>query len=160
METQDYTFPQTNVCGEVTISYHATNISYNKRIQSPKDAADILRSIWNDKLEHIESAYMLMMAQDNSLLGYSFIGMGGITGCIIDPRVVFQTALLSNACSIILAHNHPSGNPVPSSSDRKITSNIYKVGESLSIRVLDHIILTLNDQCSMAEKGIMTELQS
>lgn len=87
------------------------------------------------------------------VLGYSKLSLGGVAGCVIDPKVVFQTALKANASSIILAHNHPSSNLNPSVADLRITTKLIEGGKLLDIKILDHVILSATGYYSLAEKG-------
>ena len=81
---------------------------------------------------------------------------GNINSSIVDPRSVFRSAIVSNSASIIVAHNHPSGNLNPSESDNKITQKIKEAGNLLDIQLLDHIILTTEgDYYSYADNGIL-----
>ena len=96
---------------------------------------------------------MLFRSRGNKLLGYLLVSVGGVTGTVVDPKVIFQAALKSNACSIILAHNHPSGNPEPSRNDLLITGKIKEAGKLLEIKVLDHLIILPDSYHSMADAG-------
>lgn len=127
---------------EVTINY-STPFASNARpqITCSTDCARILRQVWFRPLEHVECFYMLLLNRANRLLGYSLISLGGIAGTTADPKVMFQVALKTNASAIILAHNHPSGNPQPSPNDVTLTQKAKQAGELLDITVLDHLIL-------------------
>jgi DNA repair protein RadC len=81
--------------------------------------------------------------------------IGGISVTVIDPKTVYQAALKANACSIILAHNHPSGNQTPSDADMEITRKCKDSGNILGITILDHLILLTDGYLSMADKGIL-----
>lgn len=98
---------------------------------------------------------MLFLNRANKVLGYYLISVGGITGTVVDTRSIFQTALKANACSIILAHNHPSGNPLPSDADKLITRKLKEAGEVLDINLLDHLILLPEGYTSMADEGML-----
>lgn len=81
---------------------------------------------------------------------------GGITGTVIDVRIILQYALKSNACSIIVSHNHPSGNLEPSNADIQITKKIKEAAKLMDISLLDHLIITTGDKYySMADKGMI-----
>jgi DNA repair protein RadC len=125
------------------------------KITCSKESFELLKRFYDpDKLEHIETSYVVLLNKAGRVLGVKKLGEGGIDHCIIDPRIVFQTALLSNATGIILSHNHPSGNRKISEADRKITKQIKEAGELLSISVLDHIIITEQDKyVSFADEG-------
>ena len=88
------------------------------------------------------------------MLHFKFLNGNSITGTVIDVRVIFQYALLSNALNIILCHNHPSGNLKPSEADIAITKKVVKGAKLLDLTILDHIILSSQDDYfSMAEAG-------
>lgn len=89
------------------------------------------------------------------MLGWSRISTGGTSGCIADPKVIFQIALKSNSSSVIVAHNHPSGNINPSNSDKELTKKLRSAGSFLDIPVLDHIILTSESYFSFADEGLI-----
>ena len=140
---------------EVQISYSShVKAKDRTKISGSADAASAFRSIW-PSYDHIEFCYMLMMNRQNQILGYHQISKGGMTGAVIDVRVVFQVALKACSTSLILAHNHPSGNLQASDADRKITRQIKDAGLILDIPLLDHIILTTDSFLSMADDGIL-----
>ena len=140
---------------EVQISYSShVKAKDRTKICGSADAASAFRSIW-PSYDHIEFCYMLMMNRQNQILGYHQISKGGMTGAVIDVRVVFQVALKACSTSLILAHNHPSGNLQASDADRKITRQIKDAGLILDIPLLDHIILTTDSFLSMADDGIL-----
>jgi DNA repair protein RadC len=97
----------------------------------------------------------MFLSRSNEVQGILKVSEGGIDACIVDCRKIFQGALLANSCSIILAHNHPSGNLKPSAKDIQITKEIKKAGELLRISVLDHIILTSEGYLSLADEGLL-----
>jgi len=142
---------------EIEIIYHNTvHPADMRKVANSRDAYDILRDVWSNQLEHIEEFYMLMLNKANKVLGYSKISSGGISGTLVDPKLIFQTALKANASSIILAHNHPSGNKQPSDADTKITKKCTGAGILLDITVLDHLIITPDDlYYSYADEGIL-----
>ena len=140
---------------EVQISY-SSHVKAKDRIKvtGSKDAANAFREIW-PAYDHIEFSYMLMMNRQNQILGYHQISKGGMTGAVIDVRVIFQVALKACATSLILAHNHPSGNLETSDADRKITRQIKEAGLILDIPLLDHLIMTTDSYLSMADEGLL-----
>ena len=89
------------------------------------------------------------------ILGYERIGEGGITGVVADVRLIFSGALLSGATSIIITHNHPSGNLKASTQDIGITRRIVEIGRLMEIPMLDHIITTEDSYLSFADEGMM-----
>jgi len=83
------------------------------------------------------------------------VSIGTVNASLVHPREIFKVALLCNASAVILAHNHPSGNPTPSHEDIDITNRLKKAGEILGIEVLDHIIIGDNTWTSFKEKGLI-----
>lgn len=81
--------------------------------------------------------------------------IGTVNSSLIHPREVFKTSILSNASSVIIFHNHPSGDPTPSNEDKNITRRLKEAGQILGIDVLDHIIVADDKFCSLKEKGII-----
>ena len=142
---------------EVEISYRNTT-PYQERIQIVRSltAFEILRQAWDDnKLELLEQFKILLLDRQNNCVAISDISTGGMTACIVDPKVVFVTALKANACGIILAHNHPSGNLQPSPQDLSLTRKLSDGGKLLDIAVLDHLIVTPRNYYSFADEGCM-----
>jgi len=141
---------------EVSIVYHnSVRPSERQKVTNSQSAHEILRNIWDDQIELYESFYILFLNRANRVLGYRCISQGGVSGTVVDPKAIFQAALLANASSIILAHNHPSGNTTPSEADEKITRKIKSAGEFLEIQVIDHLILGEDSFCSFADDGRM-----
>lgn len=126
------------------------------KITTPKEAVNVLRQVWDeDTIQLKEEFVVLLLNNAKKCLGWSKISSGGVTATIVDPAAIFQVALLANATSIILAHNHPSGNIEPSKADKNLTSRIVKSGKLLGINVDDHIILTTELSISFKSKGIL-----
>jgi DNA repair protein RadC len=154
-KTKEQKFPDSKM-SEIKIKYS----NWKKYAEMPtvscsKDAATLLRSGWSDRIEHIEEFVLLCLNRANKVLGYSHICTGGISGCLVDPKVIFQVALKANAVNIILSHSHPSGNKHPSESDRRLTKKVKSAAKLLDVAVLDHIILTTDDYFSFADEGIL-----
>ena len=140
---------------EIQISY-SPNKSKKIWIKDSKTTYAALTSHWDDDtIEYIEEAYLLCLNQAHAVLGIKKIGQGGINGCVMDPRVIFQTALKANASAIIIAHNHPSGNLTPSQADLQLTKNLRTSGKLLEISVLDHLIIGDDAFYSFADEGLM-----
>ena len=145
-----------SIASEIGITYHnSIPTSEMQKITQSSAAYDLLRSIWNDQIELYESFYVLYMNRANKVLGYRCISQGGISGTVVDPKAVFQAALLANASSLIMAHNHPSGNMQPSEADNKLTKKLIAAGKVLDIDVLDHLIMDTNNFYSYADQGQM-----
>ena len=109
---------------------------------------------WEDGgLEHRESFKVVLLNQAKTILGIYNAAEGGLTSTPIDIRIVLQSALLANACSIILAHNHPSGTLTPSREDIAMTRRTKEAAALLNIGVDDHIIVCRDGYYSMADRG-------
>jgi len=115
------------------------------KVGGSEDAYQILYDNWGDQMGLVEEFNILMLNRANRVLAMSNISKGGISGALVDLRVVFAMALKGCATSLVLAHNHPSGNFMPSQNDIDLTRRFRKAGELLEIPVVDHIILTPND---------------
>lgn len=142
---------------EIEIVYK-NKIPYQDRIQvqSSSTAYEILRQCWDEnRIELVEQFKILLLDRRHTCLGVSEIATGGITGCVVDPRIVFATALKTRASGLILAHNHPSGNLKPSESDISLTRRLLHGGKLLDISVLDHLIITPHQYYSFADEGLM-----
>ena len=103
----------------------------------------------------MEEFSVLVLNRANRVLGYARISQGGLSGTVADPKVIFQIALKSNSCSIIIAHNHPSGNTQPSEADIQLTRKLKDAGAVLDLPVLDHLILTSEGYYSFADEGLL-----
>ncbi len=139
---------------EIKISYRPKMAAKDRpKITSSKDAYDILRASCysDDTIEYTEQFTVIMLNRANAVLGVKTVSTGGLTQVIVDPKVVFQAALLCNAATIILSHNHPSGNLKPSQSDLEITRKMVDLGKLLELPVLDHLILSATDYYSLAD---------
>lgn len=143
---------------EVKLSYRSkVKASDRLQVKCSKDASDIFRENWSlDSIEHIEEFKVLLMNRSNKVLGIASISKGGISGTVTDIRIIFQYAIKSNASGLICCHNHPSFNLNPSESDTKITQKIKEAGNLLDIQLLDHIILTGDENYySFADNGLL-----
>lgn len=125
------------------------------QITNSQMSADVLRTYWTDRLCYKEEFYILLLSQSNRVLGISKISEGGLSGTVVDAKMVFQVALKANAAGIILAHNHPSGNLQPSPQDKQLTRKICEGALLLDMRVLDHIILSYDSYFSFSDSGFL-----
>jgi DNA repair protein RadC len=125
------------------------------RISNTSTAADFIRQFYGDDIFIFESSFILLLNNSNNTIGFAKISQGGITGTVVDARLVAHYAVNSLATSVILAHNHPSGNLNPSESDRQLTNKIKEGLKLLDISLLDHIILTGASYTSFADSGIL-----
>jgi len=117
-------------------------------------AYEAMMAVWDvNKIELIEQSKIILLDTSMKCLGVVDISTGGIAQCLIDPRIVFAAALKGRATSILLAHNHPSGNLKPSKPDINMTDNIVKAGNLLQIKLEDHLIVTTDGYYSMRDNG-------
>lgn len=123
------------------------------QIHSSKDSFEFIKQFYLDDIEVFESAFILLLNNANTTIGYAKISQGGITGTVVDPRLVAKYAVESLATGVILAHNHPSGNLKPSAADKQLTAKVKEGLKYLDIQLLDHIILTKNSYYSFCEEG-------
>ena len=123
------------------------------QIGSPEDVANLLRDYFKEKDR--EEFVLLILNTSNVLAGMSVISVGGLASSIVEPRQVFKVAVLANAAAVILAHNHPSGNPEPSREDIRITRQLVDAGKLMGIPVHDHLIIAGETYTSLGERGLM-----
>lgn len=123
------------------------------KISGAKDAYDILAPFMTD-LNH-EEFWILILNRANFVKGKIMISKGGQSGTVVDSKIIFKSALENNAASIILAHNHPSGNSKPSAEDIKVTKRLVEAGKMMDIPVLDHLIITDKLFFSFADEGLL-----
>lgn len=126
------------------------------KISSSEDAHKLFRENWDDlTINLFEEFKILLLDRNNRCMGIVPISQGGVSGTLVDTKLVFSSALKARACAIILGHNHPSGNTNPSQSDKALTQKLIKAGELLDISVLDHIIVTDENYSSFADLNYM-----
>ena len=132
-----------------------TEFTYPTRFQvtEPSEVATILHDYFSDKDR--EEFLIVLLDTAHTVTGLSQISVGGLSSSVVEPRQIFKTAILSNAAAVILAHQHPSGNPEPSQEDIKITRQLTEAGEIMGIPVHDHLIITESDFTSLAERGVI-----
>jgi DNA repair protein RadC len=124
-----------------------------QKITSSKTIFDIMQPIIGELA--YEEFWIIYLNNANKIISKSQLSKGGITGTVVDVRLVFKTALELGAVGIILAHNHPSGTIQPSEADKQITQKLKSGGEQLDIRILDHIIVTETQYFSFSDAGIL-----
>jgi len=146
-----------NQVAEIQVSYSTTG-SEKIRVTSCLDAYDIFLASWSlQTIELHEEFKILMLNRANDVLGIYTLSKGGTSGTVVDTKLLFAVSLKCNASSIILCHNHPSGNLTPSEPDKKITDRVKNVAELLEIKMLDHIIITAhNGYYSFSENGLLS----
>jgi len=143
-----------NKIAEIKVSYNATHVK--QKISSSLKAYEILLANWdNETIELHEEFKMLILNNANEVLGVYTLSKGGITGTVVDVRILFSVALKCHATGIILCHNHPSGTMAPSDADRSITRKVKQASELLDVKLLDHLIVSKNSYLSFADEGLL-----
>ena len=138
------------------ISLKRKKSDYKKvKISRSEDANEYARQFYHDDLTIYESFFIILLNQSNNTIGYAKISQGGVAGTVVDPKLVAKYAIESLAKSVILVHNHPSGNLKASEADKKVTNKINKVLNLFDCQVLDHIILTEREYLSFADSSLL-----
>jgi len=144
-----YKFPKIKVKVSVTKGDKVT-------ITSPEKMVEVMRSIFDaDTILWTEEVIMVCLNRANDVVGYYRVSSGGFSGTVLDPRVVMTIALNNASSSIILAHNHPSGNLRPSEGDKAITEKIKNACAFFDMKLLDHLIITDESYFSFNEGGLI-----
>jgi DNA repair protein RadC len=108
-------------------------------LETPAAVADLLRE--HNRLQEVETFQVVLLNTRRRLIRVDRISQGTLDTILVHPREVFKSAIAANAAAIVLAHNHPSGDPTPSEADIKVTRDLIRAGQLLKIEVLDHVIL-------------------
>ena len=141
---------------EISLTYkRKVKANDRPKVNSSKNAYALFRANWNDlTINLFEEFKILLLDRNNRCMGIVPISQGGVSGTIVDPKLVFASALKARACSIILGHNHPSGNLKPSKPDIEITKKLFNGGSFLDLNVLDHLILADNNYTSFVDQSL------
>ena len=122
-------------------------------VRSPEDVVALVgKKLTSAKREMF---YVLLLNARHEALRQETISVGSLNASIVHPREVFKPAILASACSVILIHNHPSGDPEPSEEDLSITKRLVEAGELLGIGVLDHVIIAGRGVCSLRARQLL-----
>jgi len=141
---------------EITVSYKDTvKPSERFRVETSADTAKVLAVAYKECMQHHEEVHVLYLNRAHRVLGISNVAKGGIDCTLIDVKIILQTALKASASAIIISHNHPSGNMIPSNYDKDLTDKIKTGCEAVGIKLLDHVIMTEETYCSFAEENIL-----
>lgn len=125
----------------------------NKKITSPQDVADIFIPLLRDELK--EKFIIVCLNSANKIIKREIISIGNLNSNVVHPREIFKAAIENSSASIILIHNHPSGNPDPSNEDITVTKKMVEAGKILDIPVFDHLIIAGNIYTSFVEKRLI-----
>lgn len=122
-----------------------------KTISSSNAAAEYAKQFFCEDIDVYESFFIILLSRNNNTIGYVKISQGGVFSTVVDVKLVLKYAIDSLANSVILVHNHPSGNLNPSNEDKNITQRIKKGLEIFDCKLFDHIILTSTGYYSLAD---------
>ena len=140
---------------EIKVFYSA-NLVDKVKLTSCTEVFQFILSKWDlDIIEFQEECKIILVNRANFVLGIYELSKGGITGTVVDIRVILSVALKCNASGIILVHNHPSGNMKPSEADKTITKKLKKACELLEISLIDHLIISRNSYYSFKQDSLI-----
>lgn len=137
-----------------TTVYRKTPSKDLTQIHCSNDMYKFISVSW-EGIDHVETMKAVFMNRSNKVLGVKTVATGGIDTVIVDVRIIFQAALLCNATSLILVHNHPSGGLRPSDGDGNITRKVREAGVVMNIKLLDHLIISDEGYYSFADQGML-----
>lgn len=127
-----------------------------KKVSSSKKAYEVFLSQWDQNtIELVEEFKIMLLNRANKLLGIYNHSKGGVSGTVVDVKLILAAVIKSNASGIIIAHNHPSGNLKPSQNDIRLTEKIKKACELMDIQLIDHIIISNMDYYSFCDEGMI-----
>lgn len=140
---------------EINVSYSTKDVDKIK-LKNCHEVFSFILSKWNlNVIEFQEESKIILLNRANFVLGVYDLSKGGITGTVVDVRIILSVALKCNATGIILIHNHPSGNLTPSEADREITRKLKKACELIDQNLLDHLIISKDNFYSFSNSGIL-----
>jgi DNA repair protein RadC len=148
---------QTFKVAEVQLIYKSkVKASLRPTITKSADAFEVLKKHWNLKtIDFLEHFKVMLLNRANRVLGIIEISTGGMAGTVADPKVIFVAALKIAATTLILAHNHPSGNLRPSQADINLTRKLKSGGDLLDIEIVDHLVISSEGYFSFADEGLL-----
>lgn len=126
---------------------------YSTTVRSPEHACQVVQDFLN-KCDR-ETVLAVLLDTKNKINGIHVISIGSLNASVVSPREVFKAAILANAAAVIIAHNHPSGDPEPSQEDIQTANKIKKAGELLGIHMLDFLIIGENNYVSLMSRGLI-----
>lgn len=127
----------------------------SNKINAPVDASDLIREVFQMDKQCEEILALICLDTKNKVIGCFEVSRGTLNSGLIHPREIFKRAIVQNSASIIIGHNHPSGDPSPSNEDINITNRLKEVGKIVGIELLDHVIIGEKSYISLKEKGIL-----
>ena len=142
-------------CYELEVKYKR-RIPQRHKISNSLTAYNFFKTIWaSEKIEWVEEMLMICLNRANGVIAFYRISQGGTTGTVVDPKIIFQIAISCGASSIMICHNHPSGNLKASEQDICFSKQLKQAGQLLEIIVLDSMIITADGYFSLADEGMM-----
>ena len=138
---------------EITVDLPELKGKQSVTIKSPKSLYEHYHSLFDNQVRERFVVFWLNSA--NKVVGFEIISEGLLNSSLCHPREIFRGAIVATAASIIIAHNHPSGNSEPSDEDVRVTRQIVEAGKIVGIPVHDHVIFITDDFNSLAEQGLM-----
>ncbi len=131
----------------------AIDLPQKKKITCSQDVYELMKAELMDEI--VEHFFVVLLSRANHVIRKQAISRGGMSGTIADPKLIFKYGLEHNACSMILVHNHPSGNLKPSQADINLTKKLVELGRNLELPVLDHLIFTDVGYFSFADEAMI-----
>jgi DNA repair proteins len=125
---------------EITPQYHLVRLGNEEPLDSPEQIVRYMEGAF-DSEPTVESVWVIALNTKFRPLGRVKVGSGTLNSCLVHPREVFRAAIMASACSVVLVHNHPSGDPAPSSADCTITRKIRDAGHIMQVELIDHVII-------------------
>ena len=140
---------------EITVSYSNKNTDRIK-ITGSETAYDVIIKHWDKNIiEFQEEVKLILLNRANIVLGVCNLSKGGVSGCIVDIKIILSISLKCNASGIIIVHNHPSGNMSASKADLSITKRLKEACEIVDLSLLDHLIISKDDYLSMSDRDLL-----
>lgn len=136
----------------------AAEVPRRSEVNGPEDVARVL----TEDMRYLDREYfkIVLLNTKNRVLGIEVVSVGGLNSSVVHPREIFKVCVRRSAAAVILAHNHPSGDPTPSREDIEVTERIVSAGALMGIDVLDHLIIGDNCYVSLREQGRIWDMQS
>ena len=140
---------------EISLQYKSSGFIC-EQIRNSEQARDIFKQLFDGSIEIYESMFAIYLNRANKTIGWMRISQGGLSGTIIDNRLLLKAGIESLTSGIIVCHNHPSGNENPSEADKKVTKKLSEACKILDMILLDHIIVTAGDNYfSFSDNGLI-----
>ena len=127
----------------------------SEQIKNSTVSADLARKMYDNDIDVVESFYVMILSRSHKLKHWAKISQGGVSGTYVDVRVICKHVIDCMGSSVIVVHNHPSGNLQPSDADKQITEKVKQALSIFDVTLLDHLILTEDNYFSFADKGLI-----